>query len=97
MRSHAQSLPGLTVAEISDEAGIEISDAATRVAKRIAANGMMKAVIDPLKVVCRVITNENAATVRHRVQPLLEVRENLHRVKGVACHLGVRGVVRVRP
>ena len=52
-------------------------------AERIAADGMMKAVIDPLKVVCRVITDENAAPIRHREQPLLEVGEHLHRAECV--------------
>ena len=80
---YAESLPGLAVAEISDEAGIEIADAASRVAEWIAADGMMKVVIDPLKVECRVITDENAVSVRHREQPLLEVGEDLQRAECV--------------
>jgi hypothetical protein len=54
--SRAKPLPALAVVEISDQAGIEVADASAGIAKRIATDGMVKAVIDPLKVVCRVIT-----------------------------------------
>jgi hypothetical protein len=38
VRINAEPIPGLTVAKISDEAGVEITNAASRLAKRIVAN-----------------------------------------------------------
>ena len=64
--------------------------------KGLPADGVVKAVIDPLKIVRRVIADEDAAPIRHREQPLLEVGEDLHRVKCPASNLGMRGVVRSR-
>jgi hypothetical protein len=90
MGRHAESCPGLAVTEISNQVGIEIAHASPRVTERILADGMMKAVFDPLKVVCRVIADEDAAPMRHRVQLLLEVSEDFQWIKGRARHRKAR-------
>lgn len=86
VRSYAKPLPALAVVEISDEAGIEVANSSAGMAERIAADGMMKAVIDPLEVVCRVITDENAAPLGHREQPLLEVGEHLYWIESLPSY-----------
>src|SRR5215213_6297923 len=97
MGRDAEPLPALAIVEIPDEAGIEVADASAGMAEWIATDGVMKAVIDPLEVVGRVITDEDTAPIRYREQPLFEVGEHLHRVKGLTGHFGMRGAVRVRP
>src|SRR3954451_23574830 len=65
--------------------------------KRIATDGVTEAVVDPLKVIGRVVTHENAPVFGDRLQPLLELREDNHRVKGSSSHLRMRRVIRIRP
>ena len=83
MRGHAESLPALAVTEIADEAVIEVADASAGMAERIATDGVMKTVVDPLKVVGRVIADKDAAPVT----------ESSHRSKSVNTFTGSKAAL----
>src|SRR6266498_1977233 len=74
-------LPFLGLMEISFQASEEIADATTRMAEWISVNGMWKFVIDPLKVECWIVTDEDWPSCAEITKPFFKPRHDINDIK----------------
>jgi hypothetical protein len=81
----SQPFPLLSVPEITDQSGVEVGNAPTRMPERVLADITPEVEVDPLEVVRRIVRNEDH---RHpRRQPFPELTERVLRAIGAVERL----------